>query len=167
MSSDLLIRQLRGAVAPQLPVDPALLPLEQQHREQLAQAYLDAYPPGVAAENLDEALQEIDATFTDEYGKLRLDASWVAVQDGTAVGAILVVERSLWDPELAGPFIVDLFITPASQGRGIGRSLVEAAINACDCAGDSQISLRIGDGTSAAAGHLYAVLGFVSPTEAQ
>ena len=123
-------------------------------------AYLDAYPEGVAAEDLDDARREIDATFAGEYGVLRPDACRVAVVDGVAVGAILVVERSIWDPELAGPFIIDLFVAPASTGRGFGAALIVSAIEACSRAGDARLSLRIGEGTSDAASHLYSRLGF-------
>ena len=160
MSSDLLICQLHHPLAPQPLVDSTLVPLDQRWRDQLAQAYLDAYPPGIAAQNLGEALQEIDSTFAGEYGALRLDASWIAVQDETAIGAILVVEQSIWDDKLSGPFIIDLFLTPVSKGRGLGRLLIQTAISSCAHAGDTQLRLRIGEGTSAAAAHLYASLGF-------
>ncbi|MGO3152503.1 MAG: GNAT family N-acetyltransferase [Galactobacter sp.] len=167
MSSDLLTCHLKRSTAPQPRADHSLVPLDPRWRDQLALAYLNAYPPGVAAKNLDVALQEIDDTFAGEYGKLRNDASWVAIQDGGAVGAVHVVERSIWDPELPGPFIIDLFVAPASTGRGLGRSLIRAAVAACSQEGDTQLSLRIGDGTSAAAAHLYADHGFMPLTQAR
>ncbi len=167
MPSDLLTLALQPHEELQPHSDPSLVPMDLRWRDQLALAYLDAYPPGVAAENLDDARQDIDDTFAGEYGTLRNDASWVALQGGRAVGAVHVVERSIWDPELPGPFIIDLFVAPAAAGQGLGRSLIRAAVAACTQAGDTQLSLRIGAGTSAAAAHLYVGHGFMPLTQAR
>lgn len=81
---------------------------------------------------------------------------------GRPAGAILVVERSIWDDHLDGPFVIDRFVHPEARGLGLGRSLVLAAMEACTSAGDRQLSLRVGQGTSAAAHGLYRGLGFTT-----
>ena len=129
-------------------------------REPLAAAYLAAYLPGVAAASIDEALQEIDDTFAGEFGELRPDLTKVAVVDGRPVGTILVVKRSIWDGDLDGPFIIDLFVHPDAGGRGIGRTLLGRAIESAAAAGDEVLSLRFGEGTSEAALTLYVDAGF-------
>lgn len=105
----------------------------------------------------------IDATLVGEYGALRHDACLVAFRHGAAAGAVLVVEHSIWDPQLPGPFVIDLFVTPAARGHGVATTLVMAAIEACRATGDATLSLRVGTGTSAAAHAIYATLGFVDP----
>lgn len=159
MASDLLILELAEA-ASSPPRSDELRALCPSDRESLAAAYLAAYPPGVAAATLDEALQEIDDTFAGEYGELREDLTRVAEVEGRAVGTILVVTRSIWDAELDGPFVIDLFVHPNASGRGIGRSLLDGAIACAKAAGDETLSLRIGEGTSAAALALYGRAGF-------
>lgn len=76
------------------------------------------------------------------------------------VGAILVVGESIWDPQLPGPFIIDLFVHPDVRGMGVGRALLDDAVHACTRAGDATLSLRVGDGTSPAALALYTRAGF-------
>ena len=146
----------RGSAAALRPVTPA-------DRDALARAYLDGYPPEVGASDPADAAAEIDATFAGDYGRLRTDASLVAEVGGRLVGAALTVERSIWDPDLDGPFLIDLFVVPSSRRRGVGESLLRAAAAACRAAGDTSLSLRVGDGTSPAAHQLYARLGFREP----
>ncbi|WP_058233843.1 GNAT family N-acetyltransferase [Devriesea agamarum] len=135
--------------------------LTANHIDAIAAAYFKAYPPGIACTTLAGAVQEIRDTFAGEYGALRYDASAIAVINHRVVGAVLVVHRSIWDSDLLGPFIIDLFVDPAARGQGLGKTLLHHAINTCAIAGDEQISLRIGDGTSLAAHALYEGLGFV------
>lgn len=165
MPSDLLSITLPAAGDPPA-AHPAerLMPLDQSQRENLARLYLASYPPQVGAADLDDARREIDETFTGQFGTLRFDASWLAHACGRPAGAILVVERSIWDDHLDGPFVIDLFVHPEARGLGLGRSLGLAAMKSCSSAGDRQLSLRVGDGTSATAHGLYGRLGFVELT---
>ena len=160
MPSDLMTLHLTGATPQSPSVD--LVPLDTNRTQELAKAYFNAYPPGIACNTLEEAVQEIRETFAGEYGSLRHDASAMAAHQGRVLGAVLVVERSIWDAELDGPFIIDLFVDPVAQGAGLGRARVQHAISQCTEAGDEQLSLRVGEGTSPAAHALYTDLGFVS-----
>ncbi|MCT1460380.1 GNAT family N-acetyltransferase [Aestuariimicrobium sp. p3-SID1156] len=159
MPSDLMTLHLTAATSQSTPTE--LVPLDRGRTQELAEAYFNAYPPGIACTTTDEAVREIHETFAGEYGDLRCDASAMAVHDGRVVGAVFVVERSIWDAELDGPFIIDLFVDPVAQGMGLGRALVQHAANQCAAAGDEQLSLRVGAGTSLAAQALYEHLGFV------
>ncbi len=160
MPSDLLTLHLPGAAS--APATVQLQPLDPKLTGELAEAYFSAYPTGVACNTLDEAAQEIRDTFAGEYGILRQDASAMAVLDGRVVGAVLVVERSIWDADLDGPFIIDLFVDSVARRTGLGRALVQHAASQCAAAGDKHLSLRVGEGTSPAAHALYRSLGFVS-----
>lgn len=160
MPSDLMSLLLNDGIAKQ-PHPVLLQPLDPTRIRELADAYFNAYPAGVACATVDEAVQEIRETFAGAYGVLRHDASAMALNHDRAVGAIMVVERSIWDTHLPGPFIIDLFVDPAAQSTGLGRGLVNHAIRRCAAAGDKQISLRVGEGTSLAAHALYKSLGFI------
>lgn len=84
--------------------------------------------------------------------------------DGEPAGAVLTVTRSIWDADLPGPFVIDLFVTPRHRGRSVGRVLIDGAIAECRACTDITLSLRVGKGTSAAAHALYAKLGFIAPS---
>lgn len=166
MPDDILTLPLTDAPSAPLATDAAITldPLDSDDTEALAAAYLAAYPPGIAAADLAEARAEMDASFSGEYGALRADASASAWHDGDLIGAIMVVARSIWDEDLEGPFIIDLFVSPAARGLGAGRALVAQAVRACQQAGDTAISLRFGEGTSDPAMRIYRELGFAAPT---
>lgn len=89
--------------------------IEMSDRDALAAAYLAANSPGVAAASLRDARQEMDSTLDGEFGTLRTDLTRVAEVQGLPIGAMLVVEESIWDSELDGPFIIDLFVHPEAK----------------------------------------------------
>ncbi|NJC21133.1 GNAT superfamily N-acetyltransferase [Arthrobacter pigmenti] len=136
-------------------------PVTAQDVDGLAQAYLRAYPPGIAASNLDEARTEMLESFAGEFGTLLAGASLCAYHRDDLVGAILVVERSPWDPKLRCPFVIDLFVDPRWQGNGAGRVLLERSAGACLNEGHAQLALRVGEGTSPSASRIYASVGMV------
>lgn len=140
--------------------DLAVRPLRISDRDSLAQLYLASYPPNVGSANLADAAAEMDSTLSGEYGSLRFDASFIALVDKTPVGAILTTSRSIWDQDLEGPFIIELFVSPSHRGQGAGRLLVIQASRACEQNLDPALSLRVGKGTSPAAFRLYEQLGF-------
>lgn len=164
MPTDILTLQLTDEVTQRFE-HPGLTirPLEASQLEALAGLYLASYPPGIAAADVVEAETEMRETFAGAYGQLREDASASVWRDGELVGAIMVVHHSIWDENLEGPFIIDLFVAPAARGLGAGRALVRHAVSTCSRMGDSAISLRFGEGTSASAMHLYRSMGF-TPT---
>ena len=68
MPSDLMTLHLTGATPQSPSVD--LVPLDTNRTQELAKAYFNAYPPGIACNTLEEAVQEIRETFAGEYGSL-------------------------------------------------------------------------------------------------
>ena len=161
MPSDVLQADLqRSDFTPTISVYADICNADPSSAKALAGAYFAAYPPGIAAGTLAEAQAEMEETFAHEYGELLDTASFVAVHQGKPIGAIFVVEKSIWDATLSGPFIIDLFIEPKHQGNGLGHALISAAMSACKKRGARTLSLRIGDGTSGAAQKLYTQLGF-------
>lgn len=162
MSSDIHTLSLRAPlVLPGTADRITVRPLGPADRDVVAQLYLDSYPPGVGAVDLASALDEITATFTGQYGELRIEASLLAHIDNTPAGAIFTASRSIWDRDLEGPFIIDLFVDPSHRGAGAGRALVIGAIKECAANQDRTLSLRVGEGTSPQAHSLYAGLGFL------
>lgn len=161
MPDDILTLPLIRPLALFNPVnDLAVRPLRISDRDSLAKLYLASYPPNVGSADLADATAEMDATLSGEYGRLRFDASFVALMGSTPVGAILTTSRSIWDPELEGPFIIELFVSPGYRHQGAGRLLVIQARQACEQNRDQALSLRVGEGTSPAASRLYEQLGF-------
>ncbi|GAB3333657.1 GNAT family N-acetyltransferase [Marilutibacter aestuarii] len=55
-----------------------------------------------------------------------------------------------------------IYIDPAQQGRGVGRALLQALIDACEAQGFRQMVAVIGDGSNAASVALHERLGFTT-----
>lgn len=164
MSSDLLVANLCPLPTITLPaIESRPRPIQFADRDDLAVSYRDSYPPETGAADLAAAEAEIDASFTGEFGVLRHDASLVLDHGGHAVGAILVTTRSIWDDNLPGPFVIDLFVNPAFRRSGGGTMLVYTAMQRCAANGDRRLSLRVGEGTSSTAFDIYERLGFSDP----
>lgn len=161
MPSDVLQADLQGAeLASAISSYADIREAQSSFSTALADAYFAAYPPGLAAGTPAAAQAEMEETFAHEFGQLIENASFVALHRGTPIGAIFVVEQSIWDESLGGPFIIDLFVDPRHQGHGLGHALISAAMSACREVGAETLSLRIGKGTSGAARELYRKLGF-------
>ncbi len=122
--------------------------------------YRDAVLNGTATYELDPAPDEAEMTarfhaITDaEYPYL------VAEEDGAIIGYAY-----------AGPFRArpayrfmaenSVYLAPGSQGRGLGRRLMQALIEACEARGFRQIVAVIGDATPQSASvKLHTALGF-------
>lgn len=163
MPSATLMGSCEKIAAPSFPdtVQFDIRSLAVQEADSLALIYLAAYPPGIAAANLDEAVTEILDSFAGDFGKLLTEASLGAYHDDELIGAILVVERSRWDPNLECPFVIDVFVDPRWQGQGAGRALLARSAQACLKKGHSQLALRVGEGTSSSANRIYASVGMV------
>lgn len=113
MSSDLRVAHLSW-LPTAAPSDSGAIirPMQVSDRDDFAVTYRDSYPSEIGAADLEAVEAEIDASFTGKFGTLRYDASYVAEAAGHTIGAILVVERSIWDDNLPGPFMIDLFVSP-------------------------------------------------------
>jgi GNAT superfamily N-acetyltransferase len=125
----------------------------------LARIYLEAYPPGIGAVDLEDAQVEITKTFDGGYGVLLGACCVGAYAEGQLVGAVLTVEKSPWDPDLHCPFIIELFVDPSFRGGGAGRELILRCAEAALRGGHAELALRVGEGTSPGAFSIYQSLG--------
>lgn len=92
-------------------------------------------------------------------GPVLATASGQAEEDdsGRVLGMGIVVwweAADLWQ----GPWVADICVRPAHQGRGIGTALVKRAIAACAAMGATRIGLAVTEGNRARA--LYERFGF-------
>jgi N-acetylglutamate synthase-like GNAT family acetyltransferase len=97
-----------------------------------------------------------------EFGKperTERDRLWIAEIDGRVVGSIGIIGREGNAAQLRC-----LLIAPEARGIGLGRRLVETALDFCRAAGYASVFLWTVQGLSAAA-HLYAAAGFVKTDE--
>jgi GNAT superfamily N-acetyltransferase len=85
-----------------------------------------------------------------------LDASALAVDDGDRVVGAALVNRAAGSPPEAGPWLSQLFRSPAFPGTG--RALLSHALSALAAAGEEALGLAVTDGNPAE--RLYAALGF-------
>ncbi len=162
MTTSTLVGQLSSIAAmPALaPFDVQFRPLTSSDCEELAQLYLDSYPPGAAVATLDEALADVDATFAGEYGELWHAASLVALSNDELVGSIQVVHQSPWDPDLSCPFVIELFVEPNRRRQRIGAALLQRSASICLEDGQSSMALRTaGNAASPHALRLYRTAG--------
>ncbi|WP_203930774.1 GNAT family N-acetyltransferase [Virgisporangium ochraceum] len=124
--------------------------------EPLGDLYFASYDPGVASATREEAVADIRAAFAGEYGELWPEASLVVETGaGGLVGAVQVVRRAPWPDTPNCPFVIELFTDRAHRRRGLGRTLIAAALDVTR----SRMALRVADGNGAAL-NLYRGLGF-------
>lgn len=161
MSSALLVADLPLVdAAGRTPSAALIRAIDTSDAATLARLYLASYPPAVGATTLDDATTEMKLTFDGAYGELRLDLSLLALTDGTPAGAVLTTARSIWDDGIIAPFIIDFFVHPNHRQLGVGRLLLQGLADRAAEAGARQLALRVNDGTSSQAHHLYKHLGF-------
>ena len=86
-------------------------------------------------------------------GPLVRPASWQATHGGNAAGAVIVTDRAG-----RGAWVLDLFVHPDHQGRGLGRVLLQRAVAGTKDAGHATLGLVVSDGNPAR--ELYERLGF-------
>jgi GNAT superfamily N-acetyltransferase len=92
-------------------------------------------------------------------GPVIAEASAEAGLDGVLVGVAVVSEMPADDEFDGGPWITDLFVDPAAQGRGVGKALLGLAIERLTAAGRPTLGLAVTLGNPAR--RLYESLGFV------
>lgn len=68
--------------------------------------------------------------------------------------------RTMWDSGLSA-YLEELYVVPALRGRGIGRALLESAMEAARAAGATHMDLNTGE-TDTAARALYESVGFTN-----
>ena len=113
-----------------------------------------AFPRGT-----DQARTEIHQAFGGGYGELIPAACLVATTCGQVAGLVLTVRRAPWPDTPSGPFIIDLFTTPAHRRRGLARYLLHQAMAGTQPPEETVIGLRVEiDNTTAQ--HLYRSAGF-------
>ena len=84
----------------------------------------------------------------------------VADRDGVAAGYVLLARPSPLDSNRHVLQINGLAVDPAAQGQGLGRRLVEAAVEEATRRGARRLTLRVLGGNTTAQS-LYASCGFV------
>jgi len=107
-----------------------------------------------------------------EVDVVRLERSVRAVVDDPALGALLVARADgavvgvaflswIHSLEHQGPsaWLDDVYVDPAHRGRGLGRSLVEAALTHARATGRAAIDLEV-DADHASIARLYERMGF-------
>ena len=105
--------------------------------------------PGVAV------LAERVADFIEEG-----EAVFLLIGDGPDGIAQMRFFPSLWSGELDA-YLEELYVVPGLRGRGIGRALLEGAMETARAAGATRMDLNTGE-TDAAARALYESTGFTN-----
>ncbi len=111
-----------------LPAGVALRTPSPEDTVELGRLYFESYPPGVACDTEEEAIEDIKVTFEGEYGPLSLTNSFLAVAAGALVGAVLVVDRAPWPDTPDCPFIIELFTAPTWRRRGLAAALLTTCL---------------------------------------
>jgi mycothiol synthase len=127
----------------------------------LVEAHAAANPPGHP--DHDAALDHVDDLRAMVAGKILgpvvPEASWQVSSDAEGpCGAVLVVSRP---PSLAGvgrAWVVDVFVHPRHQGRGLGGALLRRSLAGAAQAGHTRLGLVVSDGNPARAA--YDAVGF-------
>jgi GNAT superfamily N-acetyltransferase len=127
--------------------------------EALGQLYHDAYESGVASDSVEEAIDDVRATFDGAYGRMWTAASGVVVHSGALVAALLVVHRAPWPDVPDCPFVVELFTARAHRRRGLARALVAGCLALVATTDRPLLALRVDEGNEPAR-RLYGSLGF-------
>lgn len=145
----------KGAVPPGF----TFRPVSPGDSEDLGRLYFESYPPGVASSTLDEAHDDILASFAGDYGPFWFEASPVAVSGSSIVAAIMTVREAPWPDAPRCPFVIELFTEPPHRGVGLARQLLRTACAVIERDGGSEVALRVAaDNTPAL--RLYERAGF-------
>ncbi len=80
--------------------------------------------------------------------------------DGRIVGGLVIGRMPAEGSSPGGPWVTEVFVEPAQQGRGVGRALFARAVAEPGAAGET--SLRLAVQVDNPARHLYVRLGFVT-----
>ena len=149
-----------GAPAPDIELGP-LRDDPHEHAALIQRAYPPDHPDHEVAEATPEgAAETIRGYLSGEIvGPLLADASAEALIDGVLAGMNVVSEMPADHRFAGGPWITDICVDPAAQGRGVGRALLGHAIDRLSAAGEPILGLAVTVGNPARG--LYDALGFV------
>jgi ribosomal protein S18 acetylase RimI-like enzyme len=86
------------------------------------------------------------------------DTQILIAGEGPAGLAVLRFREAIWDAALEC-YLAELYVVPAQRGQGLGRALMEAALDAARAQGATHMDLGTSDDDVAARG-LYESLGF-------
>lgn len=155
VANTLMVSEPAGHASPVPPPGIDLRPIGEPDLVEVGHAYWRAYrgtpdemPPA-------EAAADVLAAWRGEYGRWLTAGCVAARAEGQIVGAVITVTDAPWPDVPRGPFVTDLFIVPGMRRRGIGRSLVQAALSGCR----TGPGLRVDDAAPGARA-LYDSLGF-------
>jgi len=128
--------------------------------ERITGIYADAVINGTASYELDPPTL---AAMTERFEALRLDGYPYIVAEGSDGTVFGYAYASAFRPRPAYRFIVEdsIYVAPEAKGRGVGRILLEALIEAVRALGFRQMIAVIGDGRADSASvRLHEKLGF-------
>lgn len=91
-------------------------------------------------------------------GPFLAEGSFEARVDGEVVGGIVVSAMPPGDAQDGGPWVTEVFVDPAVQGRGVGWALFTASIDGLRAAGHDRLGLAVHVDNPAQ--RLYGRLGF-------
>lgn len=123
--------------------------------EALAALMLDAYTGTIDAdgsETLDDARNEVRGYFSGASGAPMLDASFIALHEGTPISAVLVARYE------DVPFVAYAMTAADHKGRGLSSELMRRALRALHAAGETRAHLWVTSGNPAE--RIYERVGF-------
>jgi GNAT superfamily N-acetyltransferase len=132
-------------------------------RAGLGSAMLQAYPPGHpdASHSPQESERRAQEVLSGGAGQVLEPPSAAIVEAarGSVAGAVVLTrlgpEPWGWD---GGPWVAEVFVVPAYQGRGLGRALLRRAVAWSHAVGERWMGLTVTEGNPAE--RLYASVGF-------
>jgi len=127
--------------------------------EELGKLYYSSYEPGEACNSLEEATNDIKASFEGKYGSLWLEVSFVVYNRNKMVGAIMIVRQNSWDSKIVGPFIIELFTDKEYRRQGIAQFMIKESCRCLSTLNQQEVFLNVDDKNLAAIS-LYKNLGF-------
>jgi GNAT superfamily N-acetyltransferase len=149
-----------GSALPTLPASLCMAGIAEV-APRLGPAMFRAYPSGHpdAPGSPEEAERRSQEVLGGAAGPVLEPPSVAIVAGETVVGAVVVTRLGPapwgWG---GGPWVAELFVVPAHQGRGLGRALLTRAIAWSHAAGEPRIGLTVTDGNPAE--RLYVSAGF-------
>ena len=125
-------------------------------------AYASPHPDHESGDDARLLRDCLEVVFDEEFLGPLHESSAVVRDDAGAVIAAIVIKLRADDPP--GPWISDVWVDPAAQGRGIGSALIRRALASLGTSGHASLGLAVTVGNPAE--ECYRALGFVVEHEA-